>query len=317
MKSDSVKMELSMYAFFTDIFRREGAVEAVRFAKECGFTAVEILEGARPGSKPLFSTSEQAQELRRLLDENGMRCACYSVSINILADDIGEERSLSGVDALKRCAENARILGSPYLHHTLTIGYTPPENQTITIRDLLPTLLTNASEVAGYCAALGLTVLYEPQGYYVNGLDGFPLFYEEMKERGYSVGVCGDFGNSLYVGCDPVDFFKRYAGDMRHVHVKDFHIEDDRLHRSNATPSRHWDRIRDGRYVTEAFFGDGVVDMDACMQELRRVGYSGAYSLETFYWNNLSVSLKENLLRDKSYLQNKYEREASLERSPL
>ena len=299
-------MELSMYAFFTDILRREGAAEAVRFAKDCGFSAVEILEAARPGSRPLFPTRETAEHLRRLLDENRMRCACYSVSINIMADNIGEASNLSGMDALKRSADNAHILGSPYLHHTLTIGYTPPENRDVTVCDLLPDLLNRSAAVAEYCATLGLTVLYEPQGYFINGLDGFPLFYEEMKRQGYPVGICGDFGNSLYVGCDPVDFFNRYAEDMRHVHVKDFHIEDDRLNRTNSTQSRHWDRIRDGRYVTEAFFGDGIVDMDACMNALRRAGYIGAYSLETFYWNNLSVSLKENLLRDKTYLESKY-----------
>ena len=144
-------MELSMYAFFTDILRREGAEEAIRFAGDCGFTAVELLEAARPGSKPLFPTQEKAQHLRRLLDENGMRCACYSVSVNILAEDLGENRNLSGVEVLKRSAENAHIVGSPFLHHTMTIGYIPPEGQEVTVRELLPHLLSRCAEVAEYC----------------------------------------------------------------------------------------------------------------------------------------------------------------------
>ena len=36
--------KLSMYAFFTDILRRESAAEAARFARGCGFRAAEILE---------------------------------------------------------------------------------------------------------------------------------------------------------------------------------------------------------------------------------------------------------------------------------
>ena len=39
--------KLSMYAFFTDILRRESAAEAARFARECGFRAAEILEAVR------------------------------------------------------------------------------------------------------------------------------------------------------------------------------------------------------------------------------------------------------------------------------
>ena len=295
-------MELSMYPFFTDILKREGAAAAIDFAGSCGFSAVEILEGARPGSRALFPSSEPAMILRQCLDRRGMHLACYSVSINILSDELGEERNLSGVEVLKRCAENACILGAPYLHHTLTIGYTPPHRGDI-FPEILPKLLERAGEVAEFCDKLGLTVLYEPQGYYVNGSDGFPLFYDEMKQRGYNVGVCGDTGNPLYVDCDPVAFFERYAADIKHVHIKDIRVEDDILHRGNAAPSRRWDLSRGGTYLTDTYLGDGSVDLEACMEHLRRVGYAGAYSIETFYWNTLSVSLKENYKRDMDYIR--------------
>ena len=156
--------------------------------------------------------------------------------------------------------------------------------------------------MADYCASLGLTVLYEPQGNYVNGLDGFPRFYDEMKRRGHRVGVCGDTGNCLYVGCDPVAFFARYAADIRHVHVKDLLPESDALNRHNAPRSRRWDRIRDGSLVTEAYLGDGGVDLDGCMRELSRAGYDGVYSIETFYWNTLTVSLRDHYRRDRAFV---------------
>ena len=299
-------MELSMYAFFTDILRRESADEAARFARSCGFAAAEILEAVRPGASFLFADCDAAEHAAQQMQARGVRCACYSVSINILSDELGPERNLSGVEVLKRSAEYARILGSPFLHHTLTIGYAPDSGITQTVEDILPELLERASQVAEYADSIGLTVLYEPQGFYVNGLDGFSLFYDEMKARGYDVGVCGDTGNSLYVGCDPVAFFHKYAADVRHVHLKDLHIEDEILNRHNATAGRRWDMIKDGRYITETLLGQGLVNLDACMHELQRVNYRGTYSLETFYWNNLSVSLRENLLRDLDYLQKRY-----------
>ena len=299
--------QLSMYAFFTDILRRESAAEAARFARGCGFRAAEILEGVRPGATFLFADADAAQRTRAEMDAHGVRCACYSVSINILSDVLGPAQNLSGVEVLRKSADYAKILGSPFLHHTLTIGYEPPRGEVQTLADLLPALLERAGQVAAYANSIGLTVLYEPQGFYVNGLDGFSVFYEAMKARGYRVGVCGDTGNSLYVGCDPAVFFERYAAEILHVHLKDLHIENEVLNRTSTTASRRWDAIRDGRYITDTLLGEGMVDLDACLRALDRVGYAGAYSLETFYWNTLSVSLRENLLRDRDYLLRKGE----------
>ena len=298
--------QLCMYAFFTDILRRESAAEAARFAKECGFSAFEILEAVRPGAKFLFADHDAAKQARAQMDAHGVRCACYSVSINILSDVLGPDQNQSGVEVLKRAADYACMLGSPFLHHTLTIGYQPPDGTVQTVQDILPDLVERACLVAAYANRLGLKVLYEPQGFYVNGLDGFSAFYSEIKARGYDVGVCGDTGNSLYAGCDPVAFFKEYATEICHVHLKDLHIEDQTLNRQTTTASRRWDVIRDGRFITEALLGQGMVDLDACLQALHEVGYRGTYSLETFYWNNLSVSLRENLTRDRTYVLEKY-----------
>ncbi|MBO5841583.1 MAG: hypothetical protein J6R46_01145, partial [Clostridia bacterium] len=63
--------KLSMYAFFTDILRRESAAEAARFARECGFRAAEILEGVRPGATFLFADADAAQRARAQMDARG------------------------------------------------------------------------------------------------------------------------------------------------------------------------------------------------------------------------------------------------------
>lgn len=72
-------------------------------------------------ARPLFESAEKARELRALMDKEGLRCACYSVSVNVLAENMGEGYDQSAADALKQCADMAKILGSPFLHHTLTI----------------------------------------------------------------------------------------------------------------------------------------------------------------------------------------------------
>lgn len=299
-------MKLCMYAFFRDILEREGPHEAVRFVKDCGFDAFEVLEVLHPGAQPLFASCEDARLLRALMDENGLRCACYSIGANVLAEDVGETHDRTCVDMLKRCADMARILGSPYFHHTLTIGYVPKNAAMDSLDAILEELLDRASQVAAYANGLGLIVLYEPQGFYVNGIEGFARFYEGMKQRGYRIGVCGDMGNSLYVNCAPDAFFAKYASEILHVHLKDLHVEDAELNRENAARSRSWNAIRDGRYITETRLGEGMVDTDACMACLKEAKYDGYYAFETCYWNNLSVSLKQNLMRDCTFMLEKY-----------
>lgn len=299
-------MNLCMFAFFNDLVCREGAADAVRFARACGFDTVEVLQPMQPSARPVFKTPAHVEELRRELDAADMRCACFSVSSNVLANNLGESGDRSAVDELKQCADIAKTLGSPYLHHTLTLGYIPQSARMDSLEAIFPELTERAAEVARYANSIGLTVLYEPQGYYVNGLEGFAKFYDCMKRKGLDIGVCGDMGNSLYVNCAPDAFFARYAQEIRHVHLKDFYIEDEVLNRRNAKASRSWDMIRDGRMITEARLGEGLVDMDACMAYLRKAGYDGAYATETFYWNNLTVSLRENLERDRTFMLEKY-----------
>ena len=290
-------MHLTMYAYFSDLLKRYGAREAVRMARACGFSSVELLEIIGPGTPPLFENEGQARELRSLLEENELHCACYSVGIYLPADDLGPFCDQSAVDILCRCADYAHALGSPYLHHTLLPGRVSDEEPRVVLDRFLPELISRAGTVADYARARGLMTLYEPQGYYVNAPDGFACFYERMKRRGHFVGVCGDVGNPWYADSDPVDFFARYAGEMRHVHIKDVLLAEGREDRSHME-ERPWARTAGGRFVTEAPLGQGRVDIDACMAHLRRVGYRGAYALETWYEDKDTVTLQEHLARD-------------------
>lgn len=298
-------MQLTMYAYFTEMLLREGADAAVKFAKKCGFDSVELLELIGPGSLPIFPNEDSVKQLREILDMHGMRCACYSVGISLLADNVGPTKNQSSPDALKACAVRASILGSPYLHHTLMperISNLPPP---LAINRFLPLLIERAQSVADHCASLGVTTLYEPQGYYINGADSFGRFYESIKAKGHLVGVCGDVGNCLYADQSPTLFFKRYAGEMRHVHLKDLYIEDFRCNRQSK-PFAIWDQTANGSALTEVPLGMGVVDLNSCMQELQRAEYQGSFALETFYWDENKRSLALHLERDRDYIVEKY-----------
>ena len=51
-------------------------------------------------------------------------------------------------------------------------------------------------------------------------------------------------------------------------------------------------------FRSEAPLGQGRVDIDACMAHLHRVGYRGAYALETWYEDDGTITLQDYLARD-------------------
>ena len=268
-------MNLSMYTYFSSMIRHEGAETAIAFARAHGFSSVEFLEWM-PNERPLTVPDlHTAQEIRALLEQNGLSTSCFSVGIDLLDPKTGEEIPGS-VEALMRVAEIAAAVGSPYLHHTLILNISPAlHEKNLPFDALLDRLANSARTVAKRANELGLTVLYEPQGFYINGIDQFGKFYARMKAAGVNVGVCGDIGNALFADVDPTDFFQAYATEIRHVHLKDYRVE-------TYTPQcKHQSLGKKG--LRQVLLGDGDIDLAACIDSLRAVGYAGAYALEGSY----------------------------------
>lgn len=260
-------MRFTMYAQFNAMAVRDGFAAAADYAVGMGFSAVELLEFTRPGYTPLLPDRAAAADARRLLTERGLSAACYSVGAMLYHSPENER-------ALMRHAEIAASLGSPYLHHTL-LPWLKADDSRPDFSPAIEAAVEAAARVARYAAPLGLTCIYEDQGNYVNGVEGFGVFWREIRNRCANVGVCGDIGNSLFVDEGAEHFFAAYAGDICHVHIKDY------LRKSAPIqPGAGWYRTKGGSWLRDTMVGHGVVDFDACMAILKRAGYSGTYALE-------------------------------------
>ena len=96
-----------------------------------------------------------------------------------------------------------------------------------------------------------------------------------MKRLGYDIGVCGDMANTLFADERPVDFYKNFVSEIRHVHVKDYEC----LGRK-YDPERKCLLSLGGTVYSETELGAGAVDFQECMKILREADYRGAFSLE-------------------------------------
>jgi sugar phosphate isomerase/epimerase len=81
--------------------------------------------------------------------------------------------------------------------------------------------------------------------------------------------------NTLFVDEPPIEFYKNFAGEFRHVHIKDYEY----LGRK-ADPERKCLFSLDGGAYSETELGEGAVGFKECMKILKNAGYDGAFSLE-------------------------------------
>ena len=257
-------MDITFYSYFNNMLTNEGIEKTLAYAVERGFTAVEFLDVPTVKRIP---NDEYAYELKNALDRYGLKCACYSVGGNILAEAGGMYGEKDGIETFKQSARYAKILGAPYFHHTMTIGYNNNKENPDTFDTLFDRLVKADEEVGKYANSLGLTVLYEPQGPFVNGIENFGKLYNEMESRGLDIGVCGDVGNTLFSETHPTDFYNVYIKNVKHVHIKDYiiregdEISEKPLWLSNA-----------GKELVEVEIGTGVCEVANYLINLKKIG---------------------------------------------
>ena len=256
-------MKFANYTKFYRDRQAHGIEYAAKHTAKLGFDSVEYFTCAPS------TLLQSAKEERAVLDHYGLDVVCYSVSVQLFCNDQkqAEEQMLREVEA-------AAILGSPCFHHTLYPKYlidATPKNY-----DEVFERITNVAErIARACNQNGMICLYEPQGAYFNGVTGLDQIVTEMARRGCNVGVCGDFGNSLFVDVDPCEIFEHFAIRIRHVHVKDYLVAD------TEDATKKADFSASGKLIYDAELGSGSVDFARGFAALKQANYQGNISFET------------------------------------
>ena len=213
-----------------------------------------------------LSTPDEAvaKELAAYAKEKGVTFPCVSVGI-----DLVEQDNRSAIEALKGYARIAKILGSPYLHHTIALNFSQPEKIAENFETYYQRGLEAVREVYDYAATIGIRTIYEDQGFLFNGRKNFARF---LSEVGRDVGVVADFGNIQFVDEQAEDFIPAFRDRIVHVHVKDYLIAD--------APNDGDYRSRGGSVLRTSLVGEGSVHMDAGFRALQEMGYTGSVALE-------------------------------------
>ena len=256
-------MKFANYTTFEKDFRLFGLEYAVDHTKKLGLDAVEFICLPRV-KRYIFERREDARTAKKLLDSRSLAVSCYSMYVDLLNGERGDfELVLHNID----CAAE---LGSPYFHHTFIPSAVYPSPRP-SYETALSAVLEKAEIIAERCAGYGITCLYEPQGLYMNGVEGLSGILSEMKKRHSNVGICGDTANSFFVDTPPEDIYSAFKDDIKHIHVKDYLVSE-----PDGGESRY--KSRDGKYIREVALGSGSVDFKKLFSLLP--DYSGDISME-------------------------------------
>lgn len=256
-------MRLSAYAGLRETIASLGIKGAFKSARVWGYNCIELLFIAHECDGIL----KDADEYLGAISSEGMPVSCISCYADVVSTEPPYRVNTDAIEAIKRCVDLAKIIGSPLVHHTLVTRLSGTRDN---YSEVLPIAIAAADEVAVYAKERGVSVIYEPQGMLFNGLSGFSGFLDKMLEGHSNVGVCLDVGNTLWVDEDCLAITEKYATNVKHLHLKDYILGVD------DTPYK----THGGKTIKEVALGRGIVDISGALQILESSGYTGAISIE-------------------------------------
>ncbi len=207
------------------------------------------------GGTPNVYQQYSASELRKRLDENGLKCCGMHLELKALA-----------ADNLKRTIENNQVLGNQYLN----VAAAPDKMKS---EETIAELANFLNETAVKCRPEKMTVGYHAHPFdfaKINGRFAWEILFGRAQAE---VNMQMDVGNCLGGNGDPIAMLKKFPGRTKTIHIKetqdktfdsDFYKEVFRLCETSGTK---W-------YIVEmgSAQGDGFDVPRQALEKLHRLG---------------------------------------------
>ncbi|MBI3944760.1 MAG: sugar phosphate isomerase/epimerase [Armatimonadetes bacterium] len=250
-------MKIAMMTYTMARGRKKG--EAFDVEGLCRFTRELGLEGV----DWVTTYEHDPREVRRIMDDHGLRTVCYTFFCDLNFPTAAERRP--GLDTFRRGIEAAVALGADKVMLPVSgkSGCTREESFRNVVQGL--------HEAVILAEEAGVTTTVEnfphPLSPFIVSDDVNRAIREVPQLR-----VTFDNGNVVTGGESAADGFRKSAPYVVHAHFKDFQSCPE------GTPGAHI--CLDGKYRRAVLVGDGDVDQVACVQAMREHGYQGYINFE-------------------------------------
>ena len=172
---------------------------------EMGYKGVEFW--GYDGTENVYQNYSAAQ-LRKMLDDNGLKCCGMHVNVKALEPA-----------NLELTIKNNKILGN----NLLNVASATKQMESEASIKAFAAFLNDASKK---CAAQKMRVGYHAHGFDFNKLNGKMAYEILFSQLDPAVNMQIDIGHCLNAGADPVAIFKEFPGRSRTVHLREVKDKD-------------------------------------------------------------------------------------------
>lgn len=260
-----MKISVSAYSFYQYINAGKLThMDTVKQAHDMGFEAIEFLDMPAPTYEGQVAFAHQ---LREEAEKYGMTINAYTIGANLYQDT--PEACAAEVARLKGQVDIAAILGCSVMRHDACYA-TGKTGNSRSFGLMLPTIAKNAREITEYAADKGVITCVENHGYVAQDSYRVEQLFNAVAHDNF--GLLVDVGNFVCADEDNLAAVSRVAPYAVHVHAKDMY--------KSTVPQPHFGQTRGCNYFKGAIVGEGDMNVEKCLQILKRAGYDGYCSIE-------------------------------------
>ncbi|MFW6060548.1 MAG: sugar phosphate isomerase/epimerase family protein [Phycisphaeraceae bacterium] len=271
-------MDIGCFALidpFTDIAHQFARIRAM------GFDFADLTDnhdGATLGTEYGFAASlsldSRPGRIQKLADDNQLTLTAVCAHANLL-DPPAPDRY--GTHEIIKAIRLAHLLG---IKQVVTADGDPKTDFGHNLRreQAIFAVQEKLYEPILWAEELGIEILIEPHGWLTDPIDNMQALLDALGHPD-TVGINLDTGNCWLGGEDPHKFVKHFGARIRHVHWKDMPAE--------MEPQRG---KLFGCGMATIPLGDGVIDIQQLVGELKDVGFDGPTTLEIAGEENLKTS---------------------------
>lgn len=244
-------MKLSVMSY---TLARRKSNEDFDLVRMCQFT----LELGLDGIDVVTTYGRHPREIRRLLDDFGLKAACHTFFADLNHADPKAQQP--GLDTIKRGIDNAVTIGAD------KIMVVTPGKDGVARDETRRNFIAGLKKVAPVAKDAGITLTVE------NFPGAFSPFvtagdFHIAKKEIPGLKLTFDNGNAA-TGENAAASFRLCATDVVHAHFKDWELADNGM------------LGLDGRRYRGALIGEGIMDHQSVLAEMKKAGYKGYINIE-------------------------------------
>lgn len=265
--ASDIQIAISPIAWSNDDLKELGGETSLQTfledAKHIGFDGVEL------GNK----FPQKKEELKAVLNLYDLKLAGGWFSGNLLSHSLEKEKECLLKEIERRVFNQCSNIVYAECSNTIQTQAIALSKKPILSEDEMKTYAYKYSLLHEFAKENAVTLAYHHHmGTIIQTAQEVDLFLQYASKE---VGLTFDTGHFYFAGANPLKQLQKYKGRIHHIHLKD--VREERKYEALKKRQPFLQAVLEGVFTTP---GDGVIDFNGIMQELKQNNYKGWIVIE-------------------------------------